>query len=262
VTPDFDHVRSIKTFKQLITYLRDELDWPIESEDFDDLTFEYSAEELGLESTIAAKIKEIKQLRPLSSDQPWGIFFVNFEPKRLPVVALRRILSTLVLKKRQSANKAQQAAWRLHDLLFISSYGEGDHRDITFAHFAEETDTGDLPTLRVLGWDDEDTELHIGHVDKVLKAKLRWPGDDKNVEAWRDSWSSAFTLRHREVITTSKALAERLADLARSIRKRTNTVLKIETDKGPLRILHAAFKQALIHDLTEDCWRASENAVF
>src|SRR6266481_9664932 len=101
----------------------------------------------------------VKQLRPLVTNQPWGIFFVNFEPKRLPVVVLRRVLRSLVLKKRQSANKAQQAAWKLHDLLFISSYGESDHRDITFAHFSEESEVGDLPTLRVLGWDDEDTAL-------------------------------------------------------------------------------------------------------
>jgi predicted helicase len=247
-----DRLRSVKTFKQLVTYLKDELDWPIDTDDFDELTFEYSPEELGLDNATAAKIKEVKQLRPLAPMQPWGIFFVNFEPKRLPVVALRRILSTLVLKKRQSANKAQQAAWRLHDLLFISSYGESDHRDITFAHFAEEKDTSDLPTLRVLGWDDEDTELHIDHVERELKEKLRWPEDDRNLEAWRKSWSAAFTLRHREVITTSKALAERIAELARGIRKRANLVMRVETDKGPLRKLYAAFKEALIHDLSED----------
>src|SRR5271166_2675355 len=126
-----DRLRSVTTFKQLVAYLRDELDWPIATEDFDELTFEYSADELGLDHATAVKIKEVKQLRPLTSKQPWGIFFVNFEPKRLPVVALRRILSTLVLKKRQSANKAHQAAWRLNDLLFISSYGESAHRDIT-----------------------------------------------------------------------------------------------------------------------------------
>jgi predicted helicase len=247
-----DHLRSITTFRQLVSYLRDELDWPVDADDFDNLYFEYSAEELGLDKDTAAKIKEIKQLRPLAPMQPWGIFFVNFEPKRLPVVALRRILSTLVLKKRQSANKSQQAAWRLHDLLFISSYGESDHRDITFAHFAEEEGVGDLPTLRVLGWDDENTALHIWHVEKVLKEKLHWPADDRNLEEWRKRWSSAFTLRPREVIKTSKALAERLADLARSIRKRANTILKIESDKGPLRKLYAAFKEALIHDMSED----------
>jgi hypothetical protein len=250
--PDVERLRSIKTFPSLVKYLRDELDWPIESEDFDELTFDYEPEELGLDTKTAVNVKEIKQLRPLVANQPWGIFFINFEPKRLPIVVLRRILRALVLKKRQSASKPQQATWNLHDLLFISSYGETDHRDITFAHFAEEDGTGDLPTLRVLGWDDEDTVLHLADADQKLREKLHWPEDPKSLEDWRSQWSSAFTLRPREVIGTSKALAERLAELATSIRKRANRVLSIESETGPLRKLMAAFREALIHDLKED----------
>ena len=250
--PDVDRLRSIKTFPSLVKYLRDELDWPIESEDFDDLTFDYEPEELGIDAKNAAKIQEIKQLRPLESNQPWGIFFVKFEPKRLPVVALRRVLRSLVIKKRASAARAQQATWQLHDLLFISSYGESEHRDITFAHFSEDPSVGDLPTLRVLGWDDEDTALHLGHAHHTLKEKLRWPDDPDDLNSWRTSWSSAFVLRHREVITTSQQLAVRLADLARSIRKRVNAVLAVESEQGPLRQLMLAFQQALIHDLDDD----------
>lgn len=250
-TPDVERLRSIKTFPSLVKYLRDELDWPIESDDFDELTFDYEPEELGLDAKTAVQIKDIKQLRPLVTNQPWGIFFVNFEPKRLPVVVLRRILRSLVIKKRQSANKSQQATWNLHDLLFISSYGESDHRDITFAHFAEEDGTGDLPTLRVLGWDDEDTVLHLDHADKILREKLRWP-EEKDIEHWRSRWSSAFTLRPREVIGTSKALAQRMAELATAIRKRVNKVLAVESETGPLRKLMTAFREALIHDLKED----------
>ena len=121
-----DALRNIRTFPQLIKFLRDELDWPIESDDFEELTFDYTPEELGIDTASAAKIQEIKRLRPLSASQPWGIFFVKFEPKRLPVVALRRILSRVVLKKRASANSAERAAWQADDLLFISNYGEGD----------------------------------------------------------------------------------------------------------------------------------------
>ena len=50
---------------------------------------------LGIDRASAAKIEEIKRLRPLTVNQPWGVFFVKFEPKRLPVVALRRILSSV-----------------------------------------------------------------------------------------------------------------------------------------------------------------------
>jgi hypothetical protein len=118
-------LQDIKTFASLVKYLRDELEWPIEADSFDDLTFDFAPEELGLDAKTAAKVRDIKQLRPLTTNQPWGIFFVNFEPKRLPVVALRKILGNLVIKKRASANKSERAAWGLHDLLFISAFGEG-----------------------------------------------------------------------------------------------------------------------------------------
>ena len=249
---DADRLRSIKTFPSLVKYLREELDWPIASDDFDDLTFDYEPEELGLDSQSAVKIREIKQLRPLTSSQPWGIFFVNFEPKRLPVVVLRRILRSLVIKKRQSANKSQQAAWQSHDLLFISAYGEADHRDITLANFFEGEDNGDLPTLRVLGWDDEDTVLHLTHAHEVLRERLHWPKDPTDVVRWRQTWSAAFTLRHRQVITTSRDLAVRMAELATAIRKRANSVLAVESENGPLRRLMKAFRETLIRDLSGD----------
>ena len=67
-----------------------------------------------------------------------------------------------------------------------------------------------------------------------------------------ERWRSAFTLRHSEVITTSKALAVRLAELARSIRDRIQTVLEIETDDGPVTKLMKAFREALVHDLDAD----------
>lgn len=247
-----DALRNIRTFPQLIKFLRDELDWPIESEHFEELTFDYTAEELGIDTANAAKIQEIKRLRPLSVGQPWGIFFVKFEPKRLPVVALRRVLSRVALKKRASANSDERAAWQADDLLFVSNYGEGDERQISFAHFSQDTEKTDLPTLKVLGWDNRDTPLHLDDVADKLSTKLAWPDDDKNTEHWRDTWRSAFTLRHHEVINTSKDLAIRLADLARVIRARIQTVLKIETEKGPVTTLMKAFQEALIHDLTAD----------
>ncbi|GAH66282.1 unnamed protein product, partial [marine sediment metagenome] len=109
-----------------------------------------------------------------------------------------------------------------------------------------------LPTLRVLAWDDKDTVLHLDHAHETLKAKLRWPDDEKDVESWRTSWGSAFTLRPREVITTSKRLAVRMAEVATQIRNRANTVLEVETENGPLTKLYNAFQVALIHDLTPD----------
>jgi hypothetical protein len=240
---------SIRRFDQLVAYLRDDTGWPIASDDFEELTFEYTPEELGIDAKNAAKIQEIKRLRPLVPSQPWGIFFVKFEPKRLPVVALRRILGQVALKKRASANKSERQAWAADDLLFVPNYGEGGERQIAFAHFAKAADGADLPTLKVLGWDNLDTPLHMDDVAEKLARDLAWPDDPDDEAAWRTRWRGAFTLRHREVVTTSRDLSIRLAELARAIRDRIKTALAIETEKGPLTQLMKAFQTALVHDL-------------
>jgi hypothetical protein len=245
-------LRGIKTLPQLAAYLRDELDWPIESDDADEITFEYSAAELGLDEKSAVNIREIKQLRPLAGNQPWGIFFVNFEKKRLPVVAMRRILRALVFKKRASANKAERQAWHPHDLLFISAYGEESDRAITFAHFVDRPDIA-LAELRVLGWDDDDTPLHADYVVQTLQEKLRWDAKvAANPKLWREQWASAFLIRHGHVIRTSEELAEALAMLARRLRGRIRTILRMEAGDGQIRTLQRAFQIGLIHDLDDD----------
>ncbi len=247
-------LRDIRSFPSLIRYLRDEMGWPISTTDFKDLTFDYSPEELGIDVKNAAKIQEIKRLRQLSTahTQPWGIFFVKFEPKRLPVVALRRILSQITLRKRASANSAERQAWETSDLLFISNYGEGEERRISLAHFSAPIDNRTLPTLKVLGWDNLDTPLHLDAVSRDLTEKLSWPKDESDAERWRQTWRSAFTLEHREVITTSRELSQRLASLAVSIRHRIGMVLSIESPNGSLKNLLRAFQEVLLHDLDED----------
>src|SRR5712692_405924 len=176
---------AIRRFDQLVAYLRDEMGWPIARdsfEDVDELFYDFTADELGIDPKTAVKIESIKRLRPLSPRQPWGIFFVKFEPKRLPVVALRRILSQVALKKRASANNAERTAWAADDLLFVSNYGEGDERQISFAHFSQAEAKQDLPTLKVLGWDNLDTPLHLDAVAKELTENLAWPDDDADAD--------------------------------------------------------------------------------
>lgn len=246
---NLERLRSIKTFPSLVKYLRDELDWPVETDDFDELTFEYDAEELGLDEKSAARVKKIWQLRPLTTSQPWGIFFVEFENKKLPVVVLRSILSHLVITKRESAKKKDAKRWQPDDLLFISAFGDEatDQREIAFAHFHQED--GDLPTLRVLGWDGGDTPLKLEHVAATLTDKLGWPSDEEDTSTWRKEWSRAFRHRIGHVIRTSDMLADVLASLARRIRDAAKTKLAVESSKGRLQKLYKGFQSALIHDL-------------
>ena len=246
------HLRQVRTFNDLIRYLEDELHWPLDGYGMEDLTFDYEPADLGLKDEDAAKVKSIRQLRPLASDQPWGIFFIDFDKKKLPVVVLRRVLSHLVIKKRASANKADRAAWNAQDLLFVSAFGpEDDHgREIGFAHFHEES--GDLPSLRVLGWDGADTALKLQSIASTLKERLHWPEKGETADAWRQRWSGAFKHRPGHVIRTADLLAEALATLARRIRDAARTLMDHETERGTLRTLHRAFQTNLIHDLNED----------
>jgi hypothetical protein len=247
-----ERLRAIRKFEELIRYLEDELEWPLRQYGFDELTFTYEPKELGLREEDAAKVRKIYQLRPLESGQPWGIFFVEFEKKKLPVVVLRRILSHLVVRKRASANHAERAAWQPHDLLFISAFGDEatEQREIAFAHFHH--DEGDLPTLRVLGWDGSDTPLKLEHVDATLHDRLHWPRDPRDHDAWRAQWSRAFRHRLGHVIRTADGLAETLAALARRIRGAASAMMAHESEKGALTRLYKAFKAALIHDLTSE----------
>ena len=243
---------SIRRFDQLIAFLRDEMHWPILSSNFEELTFDYTADELGIDGVNTAKIQEIKRLRPLVAGQPWSIFFVKFEPKRLPVVALRSILGRVTLKRRASASDADRPAWAMEDLMFISNYGEGDSRQISFAHFTTPDDRNKVPTLKVLGWDSRDTALHLQHVGQELTDHLAWPEDETDTEGWSARWRSAFTIGHREVINTAQQLAVHLAALARNTRERVSTLLEIEAEDGRVTQLMKSFQQTLLQDLDRD----------
>ena len=72
----------------------------------------------------------------------------------------------------------------MDNLLFVSNYGEGDERHISFAHFSKSRDGHDLPTLKVLGWDNLDTPLHLDRVSRDLE-HLAWPEDEQDDERER-----------------------------------------------------------------------------
>ncbi len=254
IEPELQRLQEIKTLPSLIKYLKDDLNWPIGSDDVESVVFDYDPAELGFDSASTAKIEEVCQLRPLTPGQKWGVFWVKFGKKQLPVQMLRRALGNLVVKKRTSTKKADKAAWHMHDLLFISAYGDDSNRHITFAHFSESEDSEkSLPVLKVLSWDEDDTLLHLKDTYKTLVTCLNWettPTDDP--EAWREHWSKAFKLTHKEVINTTKELVVELAQLATVIKKSVLTSLKAETEKGPWKKLMLAFQKTLIKDLDEE----------
>ena len=243
---------AITDFPALVDYLRDELDWPIAESDFEALTFDYSPEEVGLDSAKVGGGIEIKQLRPLNRAQPWGIFFVNLPKKHLSATIMRTLLGNLAPKKRKSANPAARAVFEPRDLLFIANTGEAGARHMDFAHFRT-PDVGERTApLHVLGWDADDPDRRKALTEATLKQQLHWPDPGETVDAWRERWTAAFAVPPRYQVRQSKLLAQEMATLAKRIRARAIELIDAETDKGALRRLHTGFKDALIHDLTPD----------
>ena len=238
-------IKNIKDFKTLAHFLAEELNWPIDPENtnVEDITFDYEPDEIGLSDEYAAKVKTIKQLQPLNSNQPWSVFWIDFESKKLPLTVLRRILSAFVQKKR--GNNRNFATKDLEDLLFVSGHGEDTNRAITFAHFKR---LDDVETIREFYWDGHETKFD--HLSNYLE-NLAWPTNTTDVEAWRAKWKGAFTGSTREAISTSDQLAKAMASIARKSRVRVLEVLSVERKNGPIHKLYDTFREGLVHDMTE-----------
>lgn len=183
---NLERLRSIESFSSLVTYLRDVLGWEFETEDVEDLTYDYTTSEFGLDPKTAAKIRSIKQLIPLVTNQPWGIFYLDFAGQTVSVAALRGILRGLVAQKRASANPSEMRKWEVENLLFICT--SDDFKNFDFAYFrGEQTNRAVLSTF---GWHQGDT--HLRTLAEYNLPALRFPVDTTKTDEWLKKWRAAF----------------------------------------------------------------------
>ena len=242
-------IRKVKTMTDLIGYFSQNLRWNIDVDDFDDIediSYDFEAEDIGLKEEAFAKISSLRQLQPLVDGQRWGIFCVEFDSDKFEVTALRKILSGLVPKRR---NSADHAVWDQKDLMFICNWGKDNNRTIGIAHF-EDKDSG-LPQIKMISCAPamEDT-MHLQVFEKQL-AQLAWPKNTNNIEAWRESWAAAFVSGYRQAIHDSVTLTVQLAAEAQNIRNRILDILEVESPNGYVHLLYEKFRNKLIHDMTE-----------
>ena len=107
-------LRSVRSLEDLLGFLEDELDWPLNGIELEDVSYEYTPAELGIPEERMPNLNSLRRLRPLAADQPWGVVFAEFAGPRLPITPLRRLLQALVNRKRAGAG-ADRQTWDLND---------------------------------------------------------------------------------------------------------------------------------------------------
>jgi type I restriction-modification system DNA methylase subunit len=182
---DKEQLRTVKTFPDLLDYLRRELEWPIQYYEPDDLTFDWSADTLHVSEHHGSALSDgvVRQLRSMTANQPWGIFLVEFNDDRIHRGALREILRGLAANRRRDPSLP---AWQHDNLLFICATQGYDR--ITFAHFRGEQ--MQKARLTMFGWQRESPYLRT--LCEFNLPALRWPDDPSDCAAWLKGWAAAF----------------------------------------------------------------------
>lgn len=182
------NLNEIRSLGHLLAFCVDDLDWPIDPDaNVEDMTFDYSADELAVDAAALADVK-VKRLRPITPRQPWGILVIDFGKKKLSVTTIRKVLRSFVRRKRQDA-KADRPLWALEHLLFICLHHGDEGRAMTFVNFEQPTAAGSLPRLTSFGWTEHS---HNRTVLEFNISALRWPDDPSDSDAWIAKWLSAF----------------------------------------------------------------------
>ena len=244
----------IRNFAQLFQYLIDVLGWPLETDDLEEedlvaITYDWGPEELGIPRDRLSDLRRLQQMRPLTADQPWGVFFLEFAGSRLPITQVRRLLGSLVKKKRVTGN-ARRRAWSLDDLLFIVITGVDDSMQLHLLAFRgdDPRSAGFLP----LAWRPAQSPTrHLRRLAEELLPRLSWPDDDHDIKSWRNAWREPFELPAGQPIKDAARLAEKMAKTARDLRDQIGKALENEQGSGPFSTLMEEIRTRLVSDVNE-----------
>lgn len=241
-------LRRIRTFAQVFQYLVDVLDWPLETNDFQDedltaFTYDWDPGEMGIP---ADRLRRVWQMRPLTAAQPWGVFFLEFAGSRLPITQVRHVLRVLVTSKRAAASGLP--TWRLDDLLFVVLTGDADSVELNLLAFRG-SDPRSAEFLPLAWRPEQSPSRHLVRLDEELLPLLRWPDDDSAIESWRAAWRKPFELPIGRPIRDAARLAERMARTARDLRAQLTEALESEEGSGPFSTLMEEIRARLVSDI-------------
>ena len=250
-----ERLRDIRTWPQLLEYFIDELGWPLgdgdllEEDDLEDITYDWDLEDLGFPQRQDPPIRRVRQIRPLTAKQPWGIFFIELAGQRLLITWLRRLLSALISRKQMNRG-GDLRSWDLDDLLFVVMTGSEDTIDLNLLVFYK---VEEKPVFRCLQWSPAgSSSRHLRRLDTELLPHLAWPRDEEDAAAWQAAWRRPFTLRPGEAIRSADRLADRMARTARDLRDQIGEALEGEDGGGPFTELLLEVREQLVTDVDEE----------
>jgi type I restriction-modification system DNA methylase subunit len=229
----------------LLQLLAEGLDWPLpESFPWADIQLEWDPSELHLDPDKVAKLKHISQIPPLTKNQSFGVFVLDFEGGSLPVGAIRRLVQRLV-KNQRGRRGGAHAQWSLNDLLFFC-LAEGSENLLHVVNFRE---TDGKRVLRVMSWSDTMTPTRADLlVDRGVPDLFWQPNTGPKIILTPDATRGFHG--YRVAIKSAKALSARMAAVAQDVRDEVCALYEVETDAGPIRALFNDVRAQLLGNLT------------
>lgn len=200
---------------------------------------------MHLDREKLATLRRISEIPKFTQKQDFGVFVLEFEGGRLPVGAVRRVVDSLVRKKRSRKHAGVSPLWRMEDLLFFCA-ASGKQRAMHVVGFRE---LDGKRVLRVMSWDQHMTEAHLELVVRRGLPELRW-GDENRPLLTTDLGARGGFAGYRESIKSAAALAIRMAEVARQVRSELLELYEVETETGPIHVLFDEIRTELIADLT------------
>ena len=239
-------LKNVNSIESMLRYCNDSLKWNIDEEYFDDideLTYDFTASDLGIKDEEFAKINTLKQMRPLSDNQDWAVFLVDFEGKRIDVTALRRVLNAIIPKR----TNRDRMTWACDHIFFMCLWGEYSVRSIGFSAFEEYEKS--LPVMKIVYCTPaiESTEGIRKFENQI--AFLECDRNENFIDRLK-FWSQALRRRYQN-IRSAQQLTETLASKAIEITDTLSEQFAIENEEGRVHKLYHRFNNALNIELNE-----------
>jgi len=235
-----------RSAQNLLDLLWNGLGWPIpDGLSWGDIQLEWEPEELHLDPEKVAKLKQISQIPPLTKNQDFGVFVLEFEGGRLPVGAIRRLVQQLVKNERARKGSGTHAQWSLDDLLFFC-LSEGQNKLLHVVNFREKDGKR---VLRVMSWSDQPTKTRLDLLVRRGVPDLAWLPVGGPEIVFSPDFGKGFH-GYREGIRSAAALSRRMAEVAQDVRDEVRALYEVETEQGPIRALFRDVRDQLLSDLT------------